>query len=215
MQEGGPCLEALPDEVLVCVLAELPLDGVAAAAASCRRLRDALGQDGGNNPVWKAHACRRAGLPESTTEVQKTDWRSVLHYAAPLPMRLEVQHSPKHLVTEALSACFTGPLGHDRAVRANLPLPEPVPSELRAEGMIPLALRRDEPSPCLTDRAIAVVGTATGSPPQHTLRVSRVWYFEVSIGDATAAGAAPHHHADQPVTRAQYSAENWKKKENS
>lgn len=127
-------LEALPDGVIIAVLAVLPLADLAAAAATCQRLHGIA--DGGTSgeALWKAQLCRFLSLPLDSTESQAS-WKALRRCALPLPLHLcSAGHTD--LAIEGLRARFTGTLGGDRAVRADRRLPSRFPfAAVRAEGV--------------------------------------------------------------------------------
>ena len=158
-------LESLPDEVLTVVFSLLPLRDVPAAAATCSRLSQLIkGED--SSLIWKAHLCKRLGLPESTTEAH-APWKSLLRNAEPMPSQLEA-HAGSELLCDGLRARFTGRLGNDRAVRVDAPIPA-----------------NDCFAAVRTERA-AGPNTDETSSPRRYVELTGLWYFEASISDASA-----------------------------
>ena len=163
MVEPLHCIEDLHDELLAAIFAYLPLPSVAHAARVCKRLSALV--DGDAAPlIWKAHVCRELSLPEHATEAYGAEWKTLLQEAHTLPSKLEA-HSTRNplLMVQGLSARFAGRLGSDRAVRTDTTLPS---SERFA------AVRVDGPGPVFR------------------VEQSNVFYFEVSIADASSQAMA-------------------------
>ena len=147
-------MDKLDDTDLLCtVLAELPLASIASAAATCTRLRDLLKDTEASTFVWKTHICRRLDLPEDITDA--SSWDKALQVYHPTPTLLNSAEFLHTLSVDKLSARFRGPLGHDRAVRANVPVPK--------------------------GGSFSAVRTAAG---RHRVVVSSFFFFEVTISDA-------------------------------
>ena len=194
-------IHKLDQDLLCCVLAELPLNAIGAAAAVCTRLRDTLRDDEASNLVWKAQLCRRLALPEHATSIavehrgasiaaehhrpaRQVTWDLLLRSYHPHPSRIDTERDAEGMIIEGLTARFTGRLGNDRAVRANVAIPTK--------------------STFTAVRTSA--GGADGATPRHSLELTRIFFFEVIISEATPpppAGASGRDDDDDPLWAAE------------
>ena len=190
----------LSDEVLWLLFLRVDLRDVASLAAVSRRFAGIL--QSAAESVWRAHVCIRLGLdadqvgaPLDTcggTSPSETTWRKVLqaHWAPP-PTALTSGSGEHELTTIGLTARFTGPLGGDRAVRTEAPLPICAPfvavrARAAPSGPAPSSSARSLPSPQVVSQVV----------------LSDTAYFEVSLKDAPLYEGAPSDsfHAEPCVS---------------
>ena len=160
-------LLAFPDEVLTLLLSHLRLRDVPSAAC-CKRLHAVLFAPG--EAVWRSHLVRMMDLEEDTTARCGSSWRDMVraYVAQPSALCISCDNS-HHLVCEGLTARFTGRLGRDRALRADVPIP-------MGDGYVGLRTTVDQASSGLRQR--------------RRCELTSLFYYEVAIAAAPLAGGA-------------------------
>ena len=111
-------IQDLPEEVLSLLFSVLALGDIPSLARASRRYSEVLEDD----TVWRTHMCRRLSL--QCSNVVGSGWKRLLRCPVCLPRNLVSSTAGNSgLLTSGLSVRFIGPLGKDRAVRADAPVP--------------------------------------------------------------------------------------------
>ena len=164
-----PSLSTLPDEVMSIVFTFVPVCHIPALAAVSSRCADILRSD---DSIWGHLVCAILGIGDSACgpiditggEERETSWRRVFQACTVAPPASLVTHPDnKHLVARGLMLQFAGPLGRDRAVRTDTPVPRSTP-------FVAVRLAPAAPSTSSVDPFVQVV-------------LSDTYYFEASIID--------------------------------